>query len=363
MQNSMEVKGRKFLHPLLKRLKQKNLDVSYPASALATYILLNLECETDGTLDSNFKIKDLAVKSNIPYTTIYTGFQFLLKYDDVREVFVDGKPIYEITDYDFYNRSESETIKSSAVKVSHLNYFYIPTALIETDILAKLIKARNSNGIFELLNLIQNESRRISQGFKKKTERAMDTLRLNLKNTAKKARKFIEMISPIFSYQEEGKKVRTITKKNFTEVDQVSVGKYILSFKPSCIREVQENKALNNKVSGIVHSVKNTFKNSGILLTKKERENIYSVYKSEVTKYAEAMNLDIQKRFLRDIQLFSHEVVDSIKNNHTKVEVIGAYLRQALRSKWAEFKYSISAGDLHDMKIKYFHLYGEKMGA
>ena len=58
-----------------------------PSSALATYILLHYKVNDLGRLPRDFKLSIIANESDIPYTTIHTGFQALL-HSDLLEKFL-----------------------------------------------------------------------------------------------------------------------------------------------------------------------------------------------------------------------------------------------------------------------------------
>lgn len=106
-----------------------------PSSALATYILLHYKVNDLGRLPRDFKLSIIANESDIPYTTIHTGFQALLHSGLVREIFINGKiPVYEICNYARLNRTAKETKDNDG----KLSYFRIPNLLLETSILKRV---------------------------------------------------------------------------------------------------------------------------------------------------------------------------------------------------------------------------------
>ncbi|MEB8731169.1 hypothetical protein P4G91_08675, partial [Bacillus cereus] len=91
--------GPKFFDELRIYLIKNNKlgEYALPSSALATYILLHYKVNDLGRLPRDFKLSTIANESDIPYTTIHTGFQALLHSGLVREIFINGKiPVYEI---------------------------------------------------------------------------------------------------------------------------------------------------------------------------------------------------------------------------------------------------------------------------
>ncbi|MEB8732811.1 hypothetical protein P4G91_17205, partial [Bacillus cereus] len=85
-------------------------EYALPSSALATLILLHFKVNDLGRLPRDFKLSTIANESDIPYSTIHTGFQALLHSGAVREIFINGKiPVYEICNYARFNRTAKET--------------------------------------------------------------------------------------------------------------------------------------------------------------------------------------------------------------------------------------------------------------
>ncbi|EJR46116.1 hypothetical protein IIM_04856 [Bacillus cereus VD107] len=82
---NFNIHGVKFFDGLFNIIKLENERKELSSSALATYIMLHFECNDIGMLPREFQIMDLAKKSGIPYTTIYTGFQVCLDRKFVKE--------------------------------------------------------------------------------------------------------------------------------------------------------------------------------------------------------------------------------------------------------------------------------------
>ena len=162
-------------------------EYALPSSALATYILLHYKVNDLGRLPRDFKLSIIANESDIPYTTIHTGFQALLHSGLVREIFINGKiPVYEICNYARLNRTAKETKDNDG----KLSYFRIPNLLLETSILKELVSHRDSKGIIEFLGLCTHFTHQLEYS-KNSVEdynctRNMDGLKERLGRNAKK---------------------------------------------------------------------------------------------------------------------------------------------------------------------------------
>ncbi|MED1384475.1 hypothetical protein P4U30_30410, partial [Bacillus mycoides] len=176
-------------------------EYALPSSALATYILLHYKVNDVGQLPRDFKLSTIANASDIPYTTIHTGFQALLHSGLVREIFINGKiPVYEICNYARFNRTAKETKDNDG----KLSYFRIPNLLLETSILKELVSHRDSKGIIEFLGLCTHVTHQFKYS-KNSVEdysfvRNMDGLKERLGRNAKKVRNYLKIISPIFKF-------------------------------------------------------------------------------------------------------------------------------------------------------------------
>ena len=176
-EQSLNIHGVKFFDGLLNIVKLENERKELPSSALATYILLHFECNDIGMLPREFQIMDLAMKSGIPYTTIYTGFQVCLERRLVKETPVGNRTVYEIVDYALYNHTTAETTKMTGISLS---YFRIPFHLIQTTIMSSLVKARDNRGIIFLLDLINTFSRKVGmEHYKHKIEEFQITRKMS----------------------------------------------------------------------------------------------------------------------------------------------------------------------------------------
>ncbi|PEF34336.1 hypothetical protein, partial [Bacillus wiedmannii] len=217
-------------------------EFALPSSALATYILLHYKVNDLGRLPRDFKLSTIANESDIPYTTIHTGFQALLHSGLVREIFINGKiPVYEICNYARFNRTAKETKDNDG----KLSYFRIPNLLLETSILKELVSHRDSKGIIEFLNLCTNFTHQLEYS-KNSVEdyyftRNMDGLKERLGRNAKKVRNYLKTISPIFKFDAAIKKVRNPNKGRIArireKIQQIVITKFTVSMNSACVIE------------------------------------------------------------------------------------------------------------------------------
>ncbi|PEF37097.1 hypothetical protein, partial [Bacillus wiedmannii] len=218
-------------------------EYALPSSALATYILLHYKVNDLGQLPRDFKLSNIANESDIPYTTIHTGFQALLHSGLVKEIFINGKiPVYEICNYARFNRTAKETKDNDG----KLSYFRIPNLLLETSILKELVSHRDSKGIIELLNLCNNFTRELKFKSKDSIEkytlpRNMDGLKERLGRNAKKVRNYLKIISPVFKFDAAIKKVRNPRKGRIArireKIQQIVIIQFTVNINFACVIE------------------------------------------------------------------------------------------------------------------------------
>ncbi|MED1107675.1 hypothetical protein [Bacillus paramycoides] len=306
-----------------------------PSSALATYILLHYKVNDLGLLPRDFKISDIAKESDIPYTTIHTGFHSLLDSGLVKEVLINGKiPVYKICNYARLNRTERESKEQSG----GLSYFRVPNVLLETSILKELVSHRDSKGIIELLNLCNDFTRKLAYSKNSVEEytspRNMKEFKERLGRNAKKVRNYIEIISPIFRFDVALKKVRN-PRKRITrireKIQQIVITQFIVSMNPSCViendrAEIKQVEAkMRKEANARLHSV-------GIALANKDRKDITVAYKGEVSKIASCIkDKQVRDSFMTYTMSYAMDQCESLLAIGEKIKTIGGLVRAKLR--------------------------------
>ncbi|MGQ4286402.1 hypothetical protein ACS4JF_17750 [Bacillus thuringiensis] len=320
-------------------------EYALPSSALATYILLHYKVNDLGRLPRDFKLSIIANESDIPYTTIHTGFQALLHSGLVREIFINGKiPVYEICNYARLNRTAKETKDNDG----KLSYFRIPNLLLETSILKELVSHRDSKGIIELLNLCNNFTRELEFKSKDSIEkytlpRNMDGLKKRLGRNAKKVRNYLEIISPIFKFDAAAKKVRNPRKGRIArireKIQQIVITQFTVNINSACViendrAEIRQTEAkMRKEATARLESI-------GIVLTTKDRKDIVVSYKGEVSRIATYIkNKQLRDDFMTYTMSYAMDQCESFLALGEKIKSLGGMIRAKLRESfipWAE---------------------------
>ncbi|AHA75413.1 MULTISPECIES: hypothetical protein [Bacillus] len=320
-------------------------EYALPSSALATYILLHYKVNDLGRLPRDFKLSTVANESDIPYTTIHTGFQALLHSGLVREIFINGKiPVYEICNYARLNRTAKETKDNDG----KLSYFRIPNLLLESSILKELVSHRDSKGIIELLNLCNNFTRELKFKSKDSIEkytlpRNMDGLKERLGRNAKKVRNYLKIISPIFKFDAAIQKVRNPRKGRIArireKIQQIVITQFTVSMNPACViendlAEIKQTEAkMRKEATARLESI-------GIALTTKDRKDIVVSYKGEVSRIATYIkNKQLRDDFMTYTMSYAMDQCESFLVLGEKIKSLGGMVRAKLRESfipWAE---------------------------
>lgn len=359
-QQNFKVHGVKFFDGLLNIVKLENERKELPSSALATYILLHFECNDIGMLPREFQIMDLAKKSGIPYTTIYTGFQVCLERRLVKETPVGNRTVYEIVDYALYNHTTAETVNMTGISLS---YFRIPFHLIQTTIMSSLVKARDNKGIIFLLDLINTFSRKVGmEHYKHKIEefqitRKMAFLKERLNRNAKKVRQYIEIINPIVQFTAIDSKEKKSNETRITsvrkQVKQIIIEKFNVVFSSNCVIE-NDKKELHRPVAKCRKEAVSRLKHMGQALRKKDKENIMTAFRQEIVDIAIYLpTKQKQSELLIYAMTYALDQVESCMKEQ-EIFSISAFMRVQFRESWIGFKErNLSTGERHDAMINY----------
>ncbi|PED31733.1 hypothetical protein CON13_12875 [Bacillus cereus] len=360
-EQSLNIHGVKFFDGLLNIVKLENERKELPSSALATYILLHFECNDIGMLPREFQIMDLAKKSGIPYTTIYTGFQVCLERRLVKETPVGNRTVYEIVDYALYNHTTAETVNMTGTSLS---YFRIPFHLIQTTIMSSLVKARDNRGIIFLLDLINTFSRKVGmEHYKHKIDefqitRKMSFLKKRLNRNAKKVRHYIEIINPIVQFTAIDSKEKKSNKTRITsvrkQVKQIIIEKFNVVFSSNCVIE-NDKKELHRPVAKCRKEAVSRLKHMGQTLRKKDKENIMTAFRQEIVDIAIYLpTKQKQSELLIYAMTYALDQVESCMKQQ-EIFSIPAFMRVQFRETWMYFKEkSLSVEERHDAMITYF---------
>lgn len=319
-------------------------EYALPSSALATYILLHYKVNDLGRLPRDFKLSTIANESDIPYTTIHTGFQALLNSGLVREIFINGKiPVYEICNYARFNRTAKETKDNDG----KLSYFRIPNLLLETSILKELVSHRDSKGIIEFLGLCTHFTHQFKNN-KNSVEdyscvRNMDGLKERLGRNAKKVRNYLKIISPIFKFDAAIQKVRNPRKGRIArireKIQQIVITQFTVIMNPACVIE-NDRAEIKQAEAKMRKEATARLESIGIALTTKDRKDIVVSYKGEVSRIATYIkNKQLRDDFMTYTMSYAMDQCESFLALGEKIKSIGGMIRAKLRESfipWAE---------------------------
>ena len=354
--------GPKFFDGLLKRLKLEIYENpnGIPASALVTYILLHYKVNDMGLLPTDFVLADLGKESDIPYSTIHSGFQTLLSRQLVKEVFNNGIPVYEITDYAINNRTKLEGNMDCVA----LSYFRIPNLLLETSILKNLVSQRDSKGILLLLELCNSFTRELWQKNLSTIEdysivRKMKFLKERLGRNAKRVRRYIQTISPIFKCETIDTEVRKARKSRVSRIleltEQIFVRKFKIHLSTNCVVE-NDNAAIKQQEARMRKEATARFNAIGYPLSSSDLKNIVVAYRNEVSQIASF----IENRLLRN-QFMTYtmssamdDIEEYVKTTGKKLDSIGAIVRSKLREALYKWRFtSLDNATKHEIITKF----------
>ena len=354
--------GPKFFDGLLKRLKleiHENPN-GIPASALVTYILLHYKVNDMGLLPTDFVLADLGKELDIPYSTIHSGFQTLLSRQLVKEVFNNGIPVYEITDYAINNRTKLEGNMDCVA----LSYFRIPNLLLETPILKNLVSQRDSKGILLLLELCNSFTRELWQKNLSTIEdysivRKMKFLKERLGRNAKRVRKYIQTISPIFKCETIDTEVRKARKSRVSRIleltEQIFVRKFKIHLSTNCIVE-NDNAAIKQQEARMRKEATARFNAIGYPLSSSDLKNIVVAYRNEVSQIASFIENKLLRNQFMTYTMSSamDDIEEYVKTTGKKLSSIGAIVRSKLREALYKWRFtSLDNATKHEIITKF----------
>lgn len=337
--------GPKFFDGLFKRLKfeMDENPTGIPASALTTYILLHFKVNDMGLLPTDFVLADLGRELDIPYSTIHSGFQTLLSRQLVKEIFISGIPVYEITDYAMNNRTKTE----GNMDFVALSYFRIPNLLLKTSILKTLVSQRDSKGILLFLELCNSFTRELWQ--KKLSniddyaiERLMTTFKKYLGRNAKRVRMYIQTIAPIFKCEPIDTEVRKARKSRVSRIlelrEQIFVRKFKIQLAANCVVE-NDDRDIKQQEARMRKEATARFNAIGYPLSSSDLKNIVVAYRNEVSEIASFIeNKQFRKQFMTyTMSSAMDDIEEYVKATSKKINSIGAIVRAKLREalyKW-----------------------------
>lgn len=336
------IEGFVFPHQLLQDIRLYN-EGSTPltASALTVYLTMLSECDELGYL-YQYNLSKWAKSLNITYSTMDEGRRKLLTAGFIKEVILNGYPVYKIIDYDRYREPE----KYPDVD---LNYFHVPHKLFKTTILKKLVHTSCYKGIMFLLQLLNQF--RTKFGFAnykelvKYTENIeQDYTMKRLKNlispSAKKVREVLDLIKPLFIQSKKEEEVRGEGKKRI----QVRLKKVFFSVSETIVKEKSNNLETEQLLAKYRKELAYRLIGLKFHYSKQDLFDTLNAFKQEVVDVVQYVSdLSIRNQFIHDLffdtlDSFELRVVDMKENNREFkfTKSIGAYFRSSFKDVFSK---------------------------
>lgn len=366
--------GFKFFDGSLKRIKAE-LEVTDPApitsSAIALYIALHGQCDDNGLLPKDFKISTLAEKLNQSYSTVHTAFSELISRSMVREIFIGEAPyevsVYEIANYAANNRTKRESSDNQYFK--GFSYFRVPFEIFNTTVLSELVKHRDRNGLVLLLELFNGFTRELRKKKENLSDytmiRTMKYLKERLGRNAKRVRRFMDDISPLFEVNTM-ESVREANPGRLTRlrsaVSQLWVSKFELKLAENCVRINDDTTGIRSFEAKMRKDAYDRIKHLGYALPKKDMNGIAAAFKDEVIAIAKWIEKpEIQSDLITfSMQEALSQLEEYITKTGKRVESVGGFVRTKLRQAWVFWRDRyLNDADRHDMEVSYMQTFGE----
>ncbi|MCP3742741.1 hypothetical protein, partial [Rossellomorea sp. BNER] len=240
----LKINGFKFFQEHLNLLRHEinNPEQSKPlsSSAIAMYIGIISECSQSGLLDLGTSIASISRKLDIAPQTGHDGLKECIERDLILTRTYNGKVQYEVGGYDDYNRSREESMG----KTKGVSYFLVPSQVITSGVISKLVKAKSKHGLLLMLELSNSFHRDLNIWGKDQNERRMDYFKDTLnERSATRVRKILNILSPIFTFKPinpQERKPRNLSERVRKAVTQLWIKKFDVRISPACLIERKE---------------------------------------------------------------------------------------------------------------------------
>lgn len=341
-----------------------------PASAIAVYIGLHSICEADGSIspqigEKHFNISKFAEKMNMPYSTISTGFNELISRNLVTEVLIgdEGKevPVYNIRDYDALNgmsnnmpilptdkKSNEGIYNAENAKGPKIHgYFSVPFELMNTNVLANLVKKRDRRGLIELLQLFSGFTRDLNRKSKEKLDsyvlpRNIEGLKTRLNRSAAKIREFFDIISPIFkvdfNFSTRNPVLSRLTRIR-KAVKQIWVRQFKIRLSEKCVVENDDFTKTREHEALLRDEATHRLRALGYAPKKAQSNGIKYAFKDEVMSIAQYIDdLSIKHHFMEYAMTDALDQLENYTKNVEKVKNPGGFLRTKFKEAWIYYR-------------------------
>ncbi|MFZ3588861.1 hypothetical protein ACOI1C_06160 [Bacillus sp. DJP31] len=365
----VKIYGFKFPQALLEDMRnfQVENNIQIPASAhpamIAILKQIHREKTTKGEVQE-FNLPAYASECRMAYSTLYVGFKFWLRHGFIQETINSaGMPIYVLRNYKEYFETETG---------EDLNYFIVPHSLLETNIIAELV--RTSNGkTFELMLSFLTQFRHgvatidhTDKIEKIKQLRNMNTLKNQLGKRSKGVREVLDMLAPLFHIEYVGLQHRG---------QQVWIHQVQFSLKTDCVIENSDAFEVSPLVSSFSQIAENVLTELNITYKPRDLFDIMISLKQEVinvlkyvakndgeNSYFTERDVWIETYYYSCMRRFQSKIQEQVKSNQVFKfsKSIGAYFRTVFRNNLKSFiEREIPADYIREANMKEFLKTGE----
>lgn len=232
-QGVRKIKGKKMFQRAITYLNLYHFDLKlepkFTAGSLTAFIMLHFECNEDGRiLEDNFVLKNITKKYDLPYSSIHRGFNQLFEQNLLKYITVEGRRFIQLEFYD--NQVDDK---------GSMNYFILPTIVLQSNFLNECIKSRDVAGILMMLDCMNSLSR-------KQTMHGGGTVKRTFKHWIKMLKKTKRNIKNWFVRLQQ---VITIAEESGDSIKEKEV---VLKLADTSFVEQTENKE-KEKVIAMVH--------------------------------------------------------------------------------------------------------------
>lgn len=356
MEQKFKIDGFRFHQKILESFRlMKEGTHRPPASAYAVYLSMLKQLYKENNQRGVLKEYNLAAAAkemSIPYTTFYGGKKYLEEHHFIKEEIQNGMPVLILCDVEKYNTPEFG---------NDLNYFLVPLALFETNILSEFVSHSNPEAI-ELMLALFNQFR---VGLVKNNGelhdtyqvRNMKTLKQLLNKNSKSVRSILAILEALFDIEFSGVRFRG---------HQLWVHQVKFMLKECCIKEVNDKFEISQLMQKYSQEITYFLDGHSIRFKPKDQSDIIFAFKQEVIdviKYVidDEKTFEFRDRWVKDYFMDSlSDLSDHIKKQisrfgefkvHTS---IGAYFRGVFRKRMLQSIKQIPVKYVHEAKIKEF---------
>jgi hypothetical protein len=333
----------------------KNEGIQPPASAYVVYLTMMKQLQTESSkrgILKDYKLSFWAKNLNIPYSSLYYGYQFLRKYVFFSEEIMGGVEVLHFPNIEKLNNPESNRVKDGSFD---LNYLTIPNYLLETNVLAELVRTSNSKTIELLFSLLNQFRAGLRQGKITNTSKTFDrnikTLKSELNKKAKGVRSALNLLSPILDITYINKHMRGM---------QLWIEKVSFALNKNCFVENTANKEIHPLLATMSKEFEYFLSRHSIAFKGLDLRNIVTAFRFEILENFKKIPQEKEFNFeylkaSKDYVSYTLHYLEKLwlKEGRPTIRVLGAYFRKVFRGGLNYWVYTnVPEELLYDIKFK-----------